>query len=194
MAAKNLAPRARIPMAVAATELAQLCDAIDNGAEPSAALVAMFNERRLELAESVDRRIMFLTLVEGQIEQARAMRAGWDTQVQRLKALHDTMRAKTREIIEAAPDLPYQGTLGKLAIQKNGGLAPVATEWGDKALTAAEIEMFGIDERYVQTETTYKLLTDVVRGDLEAGEDLGWAHLAPRGMHLKVKLEPGVKP
>lgn len=190
--ATAVAIRPKIPMAVAATELAMLCDAIDDGVEPSTALVTIFDERRLDLADAIDRRIMFITLVEGQIEQARAMRAGWDEQVQRLKALLDTMRTKTKEILEAAPDLPYQGKLGKLAVQKNGGVPPLATTWGDRDLSAAEIEMFGIDERYVKVETTYKLRTDVVVKDIEAGHSVEWAQLAPRGSHLRIKLASGV--
>lgn len=192
--ANALSARPKVPMAVAATDLAMLCDAIEEGAEPSAAFVAVFSEKRLELAESVDRRIMFITLVEGQIEQARAMRAAWDQQVQRLKALLDTMRSKTKEIIEAVPDLPYQGKLGKLAVQKNGGPQPLATAWGDKDLGPDEVELFGIDERYYQVETTYKLRSDVVLKDIEAGHPVEWAHLAPRGTHLRIKLTPGAMP
>lgn len=184
----------RVPMAVAATDLAFLCDEIDSGVEPSTALVARFNETRLELADAIDRRIVFIGMVEGSIEQARAMRAGWDAKVQQLKALHDTMRAKTKEIIEAQPDLPYQGRLGKLAVQKNGGVTPVVTTWGDRELTAELVDMFGIDERYFYAETTYKLRPEVVLKDLEAGEELGWAQLGPRGTHLRIKLTPGGAP
>lgn len=192
--ATAVAVRPKIPMAVAATDLAMLCDAIDDGAEPSVALVAMFNEKRLDLAASVDRRIMFITLIEAQIEAARQMRSSWDDQVQRLKALHETMRAKTKEIIEAAPDLPYQGTLGKLSMQKNGGVAPLATTWGDKELSQELVEMFGVDERYYYVQTTYKLRPEVIVKDLENGVPIEWAQLSPRGCHLRIKLTPEVAP
>lgn len=187
--AKQL-PAVRVPMARAAADLATLCDLIDDGAEPTAALKQVFDETKLDLADAVDRRIMFFSTVEAAIEQARGARAAWDAQVQQLKGLLASMQATTKATIEAFPDLPYQGQLGKLAVQKNGGRASLSLTFGDKDLTPDLIEMFGIDERYYTVRTTYTLLTDAVRKDLDAGRPVPWAQFGERGTHLKVKLAP----
>lgn len=207
--ATAVAVRPKIPMAIAATELAMLCDAIEAAEESpnfdltgaaGAALVMCFQQTKRALADSVDRRITFIKAVEAHIEAARGARNAWDAQKQRLEALLDAMRQKTKEVIEAVTDdeeekkITFRGSLGAFAVQKNGGPAPMATTWGDRELSAELVDMFGIDERYFYIETTYKLRPEVVLKDLEAGEKIEWAQLAPRGTHLRIKLTPEVAP
>lgn len=172
-------------MAWAASALAELCDRLDNGEEPTAALVSLFSETRLELAEAVDRRIAFIKYVEGAIEGARAARNEWDRQKTLLETMLAAMKARTKEIVETYPDLPYAGSLGKLAVQKNGGKAPVELAFGERELSREIIEMFGVPEHLIKI--TYTLDTDKLRRALEAGEDFPWATLQDRGSHLRIK-------
>src|SRR5688500_18041871 len=122
--------RVKIPMSWAAAALADLCDQIDNGVEPTKAVSLLFQERKLDLAEAVDRRIAFVNAVDAQIEAARKAKDAWAAQVRSLEALLAAMKAGTKEIIEAHPDLPYKGSIGRLAVQKNP--PAVKTTFGDK--------------------------------------------------------------
>ncbi len=184
----------KVPLDEAALILAQLCDAIDNGAEIDALLAAQFADAKLDVANAVDRRIFFFQKIEEELEAARARRASyqkvvamWDAKVQQLKALEDRVWRATKEIVEASPDLPYQGQYGKLAIQKNGGVLPLTTDF--EALDADTISLFGIEPRFYRT--TYSLDNPAIRAALEAGEDLPWARLGARGTQLKIKPVPG---
>jgi len=179
------APRAKVPMGEAALILAQLCDAIDAGADVDAAVQAVFRETRLDLADAVDRRIVFFELLKAQIEAARSARNAWDVRKQELEEMLATLKAKTQEIIEEHPDLPYQGRFGKLAVQKSP--PKVETVWGDRELSPEIIQAFGVESRYVIQETHYKLDTRLVKSDLERGVPLAWASIG-QGRHLRTRL------
>lgn len=189
MAAKQAAVAVipKVPMAEAALALSQLCDAIDNGVALDAALMEVFSEAKLDLAQAVDRRIAFFGMLDAETDHARKARAAWDQKVQQLKAFSDQLRASTKAIIEAAPDLPYQGQLGRLALQKNGGVLPLALSFDDRVLTSETIDTHGIDERFYRMTVTYSLDTEAIRVALEAGEKLAWAMLGERGQHLRIK-------
>lgn len=183
----EIAPIPKVPMAEAALALSQLCDAIDNGVAPDQALVSIFNETKLDLANAVDRRIAFFGMLDAELEHARKARAAWDAKVQQLKALSERLRASTKEIMEAHPDLPYQGQLGKLAVQKNGGQLPLTLAFDDREVSEETIRMFDVDERFFRR--TYQLDTTAIRRALDAGEKLPWAQLGERGTHVRIRLE-----
>jgi hypothetical protein len=175
----------RVPLAWTASTLSHLCDRLDAGEEPDAALVAVFNETKLEHADAVDRRIAFIKFVEGSIEGAKAAAREWDFQAKRLESLLAAMKERTKEILEAFPDLPYSGSLGKLAVQANGGKTPLELTFGDRELTPDLIAMFDVPPEFVKV--TYTLNTDAVRAALEEGVELPWAKLGDRGRHLRVR-------
>lgn len=183
--------RPKLSLDRAYAELAALCREIDEGADLSDALVAHFNETKLATTEAIDRRIAFLTAVKGQIPEAKAMRDAWAAHAKMLEQLEAAMKTATKELLEAHPDLPREGTIGRLAVEANGGVAPLELAFGDKDLTPETIELFGIEPRFVASKTVYWLDTDAVRAALEAGEQLDWAFIGVRGTHLKCRA--GVK-
>ena len=181
------AQRAKVPMAWAAAALAEMCDRLEDGEEPTAAFTFVFNETRLDLAEAVDRRIAFIKLVEGSITAAEQARDEWALQKTRLESLLAAMKERTKEIVETFPDLPYKGTLGRFAVQKNGGAQALDLSFGGKEITPELIDMFQIPERFVKTKVSYALDVDGIRAAIAKGEELPWAKLAPRGTHLRVR-------
>lgn len=183
MTTKTFAP-VKIPMGWAAAALAEMCDAIDAGAEPSDVLVQVFHDRKLELRDAVDRRIAFFQVVKGQIDAAKAARNAYAEQAKRLEALLEAMKARTKEIIEEHPDLPYEGDLGKLCVQKSPPAVKVMFE--DRTLDKETIDLFGISERFIRTKVTYELDTKAVKAAIEAGEDIPWARIE-QGTHLRVR-------
>lgn len=179
-----LTERPKVPMAVAAATLAELCDRIDAGESIGEAVVALFDEKRLELCEAVDRRIAFDQWIKGAIEAARAARDEWGKRVEQLREAHERFKANTKAIVEAAPDLPYRGALGSIAVQKSPPAVDVA--WGSRELDDETIAFFGVDPRFVKTKVTHTLDVTAVKDALKAGETLDWARLT-QSNHVRFK-------
>lgn len=179
-----VANRPKVPMAFAMSTLAAMCDAIDNGAELDDALVAQFQEAKLDLVEAIDRRVAFFRYLQGQIAAAKAARDAWQDDYKRLQAIEEKFKEKTKELVEAHPDLPKEGTIGKLAVQANPPSVKLTFE--DRKLTRHVIDFFGVDEKYIKTETTYTLNAKLVADDLKAGVELPWARLE-QGTHIRFK-------
>lgn len=177
--------RPKVPLAQAAHMLAKLCDLLDDGADPNDAFVAVFNETKLELAEAIDRRIAFDHWIEGAINAANSARDQWADRAKKLRATREVFKANTQAIIESNPDLPYQGTLGRLAVQRNGQPALKLT-FGDKELTPELIGFYNIDPRFIRTTTTYAIDAATVKAAIAAGEKIEWAELETR-QHLRIR-------
>lgn len=168
--------RRKAPMDWAASVLAEICDEMDNteGAITDD-MLARFEDASIDLAEAVDRRIAFDTWIKGATKAARKARDEWNDRVQKLKALHDRFKERTKAIIEDNPNLPYQGNLGKMRVQKS---APsVETTFGDKELTKDLIDMFGIEERFIRRKVEYAVDAQAVKDAIKAGEEISWAQL-----------------
>ena len=174
----------KVPMAFAATILSRLCDQIDDGVDPSDALVAVFEETKLDLADAVDRRIAFETWLSGSIETAKKARDAYAERARKLTAAHEAFKKNTMDIMQANPNLPYKGDLGRLAIQANPASLKLA--FAGKELTPDVIAMFGVDQKYVKTFTTLVLDTVAVKAALQAGETFEWATLE-RGQSLRFR-------
>ena len=199
MAAKSTAVSVipKIPLDEAALILRELCEAIDNGLDLDAALLERFADAKLDVSNAVDRRIFFFAKIDEELAAARAVREAWkakmqewDAKVQQLKTLEDRIWAATKAVVEGNPELPYQGQYGKLAVQKNGGVVPLTTEFD--TLDADTIATFGIEARFYKVG--YSMDNAAIRAALEAGEDLPWARLGVRGTSLRIRPVPGGQP
>jgi hypothetical protein len=179
----QLPAKKKTPLAEAASLLTELCERIDNGENLDHALMAAFNETKLDLAEAVDRRIAFDHWCKGAIEAARQARNDWDERKKLLEALLERFKENTKAIIEANPDLPYAGKLGRLALQKNPPSVQYA--FGTKDVTPDLIDYLGIPREYVRV--TYEIDTAKVKADLLAGKEITWAALKTDGCHLRVR-------
>lgn len=177
-------PKPRVPMAFAAAILSELCDRLDEGADPTDALCAVFQETKLDLADAVDRRVAFDTWIQGAIKTAKEARDVYAERARKLTAAHEAFKKNTQDIIQAHPDLPYQGSLGRLAVQASAPSLKLA--FGGKDLTPDMIQMFGIDEKYVKSEIVYTLDTAAVKAALQSGETIPWATLET-GSHLRIR-------
>lgn len=182
----EVAAPVKVPMAWAATALAALCERIDNGEDPHA-VAAEFASTELALADAVDRRIAMIRFVEGAIEGAKAARDAYAADAQRLTDLLTSMKDRTKDIVQANPDLPYSGTLGRFTVQKNGGHAPLKLTFGDREVSKTELDLFEVPERFVGSKVVFWIRTDEVRAALAAGEKLPWAELEERGHHLRIR-------
>ena len=174
----------KTPLAEAALILAELCDLIDGGAEIGPALMGAFNDTRLQLADAVDRRICFDTWIKGAQNAARRARDEWATRAKQLDALHDAFKENTKAVLLQAPDLPYQGKLGKIALQKNPPALRLA--FGDKYVTLETIEMFGIPDRFLRVETIRSVDIGAVKEAIQGGDQVPWAEIE-QGQHVRFR-------
>ncbi len=178
------ASRPKVPMDEASGLLQELTDRIDAGEELSTALVTVFNETRLDLAEAVDRRIAFDTWIKGAIVTTKKAKNAYALRMKRLKMMHKAFVEHTKLTILAHPDLPYRGELGRISVQKNA--AKLLLAFGKSAITPDMIRTFGIDESYLKAEVVYSIDTDKVKADLKAGKEILWAAVT-KGTQVRFK-------
>lgn len=174
----------KVPMDYAATALAELCERIDSGEPLSDALTVVFNDTKLDLADAVDRRIAFDTWIKGAIAAADNAAHEWQARAKKLEMMRDAFIERTKAIVEANPDMPYQGKLGTLKIRKNNPAVQLA--FNDKALTADMIALVPGLADYAKAKTTWSVDKLRIAADLKAGEELPWATLT-QGTRLEVR-------
>ncbi len=173
----------KIPMAFAALVLSELCDRLDDGADPTEALVAVFKDSELDLADATDRRIAFDTWIQGSIETAKKARDAYAERARKLTVAHEAFKTNTLSILEAYPELPYKGQLGRLASQAS---PPAMKLTISSDLTQEVIEQFKIEPRFVKIITRLVLDSAAVKTALQAGEVFPWASLET-GTHLRIR-------
>ena len=171
-------------MAFAAVILSELCDRLDDGEDPSAAFLQAFQETKLDLADAVDRRIAFAGWLEGAIFAAKKARDAYAERARKLGQVEEAFKKNTAETIQAHPDLPYKGALGRLAVQASAPSLKLSFEPGN--LTLQGFVDLGIDTKFIISKTTWSLDTAAVKAALVAGEQFSWASLE-HGKHLRVK-------
>lgn len=170
-------------MQYAADVLAQLCDEVDSADMIDSFLLEAFKDAEIDLQDAVDRRIAFDRWVKIQVEATKEGLRYYAERRQLLEAVHERFKAKTKEILEARPDLPYSGRLGKITLAGNGGQQTIDYAFGDKKISPEAAALFGVPADYVIA--TYAIDSERVRAELEAGKTLGWASLADRGTHVR---------
>lgn len=168
----------------AASTLADLCMRIDSEEEINEALIAEFEDAKLSLAESIDRRKHVYKSAELFIKLARERKSELDENIKKLQKIQDRIETKTKQMIEAEPDLPYRDTMGnKLYLMRNSVPSIKLTldlrtaKSVSNILDEASIFLLEIDEKYIEKVSYSTLNTDAVRADLLKGVDLPWACL-----------------
>ena len=178
----------------AARLVARVCEHIDENYDEQLPqdLIDEFNSSSQALAAGVDRRIAVNAQFESTIE-ALKNREAWAIAVRkRLEKEHESFVQRTREIVEQNPDVVFKsGNFGTvLKIQKNGGRQAIkyhvttCNKSVSNVIDDTTIEMFGIDDRYLEYVSCIKLNTDAIFRDLIIGKQLGWAEFLPQGTRL----------
>lgn len=179
----------KVPLALAAQNLATLMEAIDNG-NLEEAVLKLFDDQRLALSASVDRRICFFDICEKHIESLNDIANKYKVTAKQLETVLETVKKRTVEIMNSIPDTPYKGDLGRLTIQKNASpscmiLLNTQKKSINHAVDAQDIEKHKIRDEFYDVHTYYSLVIDKIRKAIEAGEDIPWAVLQ-KGEHLRI--------
>jgi len=179
-------PEAVVPLAQAAQALSEITRQIDEGADLNATILAQFSNARLDLATGVDFTVGMLRFLEGNVQACKAARDAYIARANQLEQMAKAWKEATIGVMQKNPDLPYAGTLGRLAIQKNPPSLKLTFETQSCSTTITDETLLavGISPKYVQP--VYKLLTDVVKADLKAGIQIPWAS-TDQGNHLRIR-------
>jgi hypothetical protein len=182
----------KVFLGYAASTLTTICNAIDNGADLDETMLELFDATATQLSEGVGRRKAVARTLKAAIEQAKAYKAQVDSHQKSLESALTRLKAMTKEIVEANPDIPFKDELGKkLTIVKNSKPSVrYDFEMTSRSLRnilpwerPEDIIAAGLGD-YMQEEKIYTLCTGEVLEDLEAGIELPWARLA-QGYHLR---------
>lgn len=163
------------PMAVAADALDVACSQVDEAEDIDTRLAAFFDDSKMQLGDEVDKRIAFDRWCAIQTEAAKEAVAFYKARIEMIEEAKRKRRAATQAVLEAKPDLPYRGKLGKVWLQASE--PAVEYVFGDKHVDPAIIQNFGIPDEYVLSEIVYKIDHAKLKADLKAGKTVGWAVL-----------------
>jgi hypothetical protein len=167
-----------VPMAWAAGMFAALCERIDAAQDITPALIEAFEDQRLTLAEAVDRRIVVDKLFKGAVAQAKATRDEWTKRYGELEAAHERFKERTKEVVASRPDIPFEGTIGRIAIQRNSSAKLVFTDPNTRPQD--------VPGRFTRVTVTEEIDEAAIRAALEAGEELTFARLET-GTHVRFR-------
>ena len=180
-----------LPMALAQGIFAALCHRVDDGATIDEAIQAEFTEARLDLVEAIDRRKAVAIKLKNEAAAAADMARAYSAFAKRLNEKLDSLKRHTLELILREPDLPYRTSSGeKLYPQKSPPSLRTALDGDlrDKVVTHVvdleAAERAGIPLTYLEPVTYYRLNTEKLKADLQAGHVLPFAHLE-QGTHLR---------
>ncbi len=188
-----MADSTKVPMAFAAQTLAQICDEVDSADKIDALLQTAFDDAKLDLGESVDRRIAFDRWVKIQVEAAEEGYRYYRDRKSLLEQVHARFKERTKAIIEAEPGMEdaFRGRLGKISLCNS----PTVVEYsfGSREVTPEVAEMFGVDQAYLLPKVVYKIDAARVKQELELGEALPWATLKT-SKHIRFPANRSPKP
>lgn len=180
-------PSNKIPLALAADNFATICEAIDNG-NLNETIDALFSEARLELTAAVDRRVLFLQFISGNIEKAEKVRDAWKTRVEQLKHVEKRVKDKTIDVMQAQQTVQYNGEIGKLCLQANPPALELKIPVGSKSFNNILDGKYiaDIPNEYLKTISFVQLDTAALKRDLDEGVEVPFAELK-RGTHLRIR-------
>jgi len=190
---KALVPVAQIQSLQMRTfRLSQICDLVDGGVELTEAVRAEFNLALLSQSKGIDEFLDDREYLKARIEKLKEIKRAASDQQKKDEALLEAISTQAVELIEGNPNLPFNGSLEKLATAKNPPSVEVNFPLEQKSflnlVTLNFISLCGVPDHYYQAETVYRLNLKEIGEDLKAGKEIVWAQLKQKKrLHLKLK-------
>jgi hypothetical protein len=174
----------KVPLQWAAVALTAICEQIENGENIDNALLTQFNETKLDIAEAIDRRKSFKRYLEMMIDHCKAGKNEISEQQKRFEAVLESLKEKTKAIIEENPNVPYVDSFGKKLSLVNSGnpklelkIPLTASKTVSHIIDKEQCDFFGVDPKYIKQVSYLTLDTELLKSDLKAGEKLEWAEI-----------------
>lgn len=190
---EDLAPSQRkVPFELAAAELAELDRQVEEtGGDLSSALIELFQQARMDVAEGIDRRRGYADVLRATIAAAEAQKSRIEKIIDKRKRQLDLLLDNTKQVMEAHPNLPFVDSLGERVLLCKNGQPSLRHDLDvrEKVNVANVIDLvsvtkFDVSPKYLHTVSHLCLNTETLRQDLKAGEVIPWARLE-WGNHIR---------
>lgn len=205
---KKRAPKAVVPVldpvqiARRLAEGASLIDALARDIEQEEGpleqyVVDRFKSMDISHREQCDIALSSLNELRARINQSLAMAAIFSGAVKKMTRALNAAEGTIASVLKEHPDIPYAGDIGNFKLVKNGGTEPldlderldplVRTIHVGNAVDAGVIFEFDIPAEYLERVELFKLRTDLIRADLQAGKSIPFAKIGDRVTRLGYK-------
>ncbi len=178
-------------LALGSASLQYICDRIDDGAEMTAVIKEQFNDALMKTQNGVDEFLAYRALIDARYEYAKDIKRQADAEMKRAESVKAASDLRAMEILEAFPDLPFNGTMLKLGTAKNPPSVSVNFEMTEKTfrnvVDHAALILFDVPLNYFKVHTVYSLDLKAIGDDLKRGGELPWAQ-QKQGKRISTKL------
>ncbi len=181
----------KLTLADYAMEVERMCAEVDacEGEIPSD-VIQRFETAELALAEKCDRWIGLLDAVKSRSELLKEHKERVQKAIKATDGVQERLKSYLKHTMQAFPDLPYKGSSGRLALQKNPESLKIHFETKDVTVyRTLEKSMLSLEpglNAYVKEITLYVIETDKLKADLKAGMKMYWAELT-QDSHVRVR-------
>ncbi len=152
--------------------------------------MARFDDARASLAERTDAWIYRLEYLEATAAMLKERKDRAHEAQKAREAAHKAAKEYLKYLIESKPGVPFKGTEGSLALQRNPEAVKYAFTRDDKTFYATvhphTLEMFPSLRSYVTTASVMFVDGAKVKADLRLGMQLDFATLET-GSHVRVR-------
>lgn len=182
-------PQPKSALALACRDLADILDAIDQGADVP---VPAFDARIQFFQDACERRIQGLALLGAEEQRLRRVSQEVLGKAKALEHAAGLLKQDTMAAMQQNPELSFQGHTGTLKIHKNGGVSPIT--WRTITVPTSISRTLPFDPateslypaEYLTKRTVY-VLDPAFEDDLRKGKTRCCAAtVLERGQHLKV--------
>lgn len=151
------------------SKLQCLMNQIEEGRELDDAFNETFKETAVELRHSVDDRICAFDTLDSVITRFKDIEATYRSQRQSLERIRDKLTERTVELIRADSELPFNGSVERLAAQRQK--SSVVTDFVTRQVSISNVvEPNTVPLAYLETRTYYIFKREEARLALERGE------------------------
>lgn len=142
-----------------------------------------------KVKESVDSRINFLEFVKLLEQKYKDDIAFFQSKLKMIQAFQDKIKEQTVFVIQNNPDISFEGTHKKLAVQKNGGAQSIdwKVQLQDMKHVVDPTDISKFPESMVSEVKLFVLDKKKFEAYLSSGGQSEAAELLPRGVHLRIK-------
>lgn len=173
----------KVSLQWAAICLNEIADEIEKGVSISDALMIQFSEHQANIQESIDRRKAFKRYLKMMIDACKDQKKFIAEEQARFETVLEKFEEKTKEIIEANPNIPFTDSLGKkVSVSRNGTPKleidlPLGSKSVGNIIDFEQASFFGVPDEYIQQIAFHTLDTKKLKDDMTLGKIFKWARL-----------------
>ena len=182
----------KIPLDVAAADLSQVANLLEENGDMDYALLKVFGEKQALQEAAVDRNFLFHQYTKSMVQMAKEMEANWKAKKGFLTNVLESHKERLQSILEQNNKIPFRGKQGKIALQKSPPGMSLAIPTVKKTFEmVAEKDIQGLDQerkdRYFPKVLIQTIDKEKIKEDLKAGDQLPFAVLT-QDNHVRFRI------